>query len=160
MHEAKRAGVPTPIIFMVDVANFTIIMEYIEGNQVKQLLDTLCEVDRQETCRKIGVAIAKLHTYGIIHGDLTTSNMIITKNGKVYFIDFGLGEKTGETEAKGVDVHLLRRALQSTHFKVAEECFRLIMKGYEEVVGAPVSAIVLAKVREIEKRGRYVSERQ
>jgi len=63
-------------------------------------------------------------------------------------------------EAKGVDLHLLRRALQSTHFQVAEECFRLVLKGYGEVVGAEASATVLAKVKEIEKRGRYVSERQ
>lgn len=159
MHEAKRAGVPTPIIFMVDVENSTFIMEYIDGHPVKQLLDALCELDREDICRKIGKGIANLHTYGIVHGDLTTSNMILTREGRVFFVDFGLGEKTSELEAKGVDLHLLRRALQSTHFQVAEECFRWVIKGYGEVVGAEVSATVLAKVREIEKRGRYVSER-
>ncbi len=160
MHEARRAGVPTPIIFLVDVENSTIVMEYIEGHPVKQLLDALCELDRKELCRKIGEGIAKLHAYGVVHGDLTTSNMILSSEGRVFFVDFGLGDKTIELEAKGVDLHLLRQALQSTHFKVADECFSWVLKGYGEVVGLEAKATVLEKVREIEKRGRYVGERQ
>ena len=160
IHEAKRAGVTTPIIFLVDVENSTIVMEYIEGYQVKQLLDDLCEPERKELCKKIGEKIAKLHAYGVVHGDLTTSNMIVNSEGRVFFIDFGLGEKTIELEAKGVDLHLLRRALQSTHFQVADECFSWVLKGYGQVVGAEAKATVLEKVREIEKRGRYVAERQ
>ena len=80
--------------------------------------------------------------------------------GELFFVDFGLGEKTVELEAKGVDLHLLRRALQSTHFQVADECFSEVLKGYCEMAGKDAAAIVLEKVREIEKRGRYVAERQ
>jgi TP53 regulating kinase-like protein len=160
MHEAKRAGVPTPIIFLVDVENSTIIMEYIEGQQVKQLLDVLCESERRALCKKIGAEIAKLHAYGVVHGDLTTSNMILSSEGRVFFVDFGLGDKSIELEAKGVDLHLLRRALQSTHFQVAEECFSWVLKGYGQVLGSDAKATILEKVKEIEKRGRYVGERQ
>jgi TP53 regulating kinase and related kinases len=160
MHEAKRAGVPTPTIFMVDVENAAITMEYIEGKQVKQMLDAAPEAQKRELCRKIGQQIAKLHVYGIVHGDLTTSNMILNSQGIIFLVDFGLGDKTSELEAQGVDLHLLKQALQSTHFQVADECFSAILKGYAKVVGADVAQNVLDKTREIEKRGRYVAERK
>jgi len=160
MHEAKRAGVPTPAIFMVDVENAAIIMEYVEGQQVKALMDTLSPEDRGHLCHKIGGEIAKLHQHGIVHGDLTTSNMILGGEGTVFFVDFGLGDKSAELEAQGVDLHLLKRALQSTHFKHAEECFAAVLKGYAGVTGTNAEVAVCEKTREIEKRGRYVAERQ
>lgn len=160
MHEARKAGVPTPIIFFVDVKNATIVMEFIEGKQVKQLLGELSEIERQRLCEKIGELIGKLHSYGIVHGDLTTSNMIQNLKGEIFFVDFGLGEKTKELEAIGVDLHLMRRALQSVHFRYAAECFNAVIKGYSTVLGARVVKDVLEKVREIGKRGRYVAERK
>ncbi|MEM3703203.1 MAG: KEOPS complex kinase/ATPase Bud32, partial [Candidatus Bathyarchaeia archaeon] len=110
MYEAKKAGVPTPTIYLVDVKNATIIMEFIEGEQVKQLLAKVPEKQRQQLCRKIGELIGRLHKNGIVHGDLTTSNMIQNPEGKIFFVDFGLGEKTRELEAIGVDLHLMKRA--------------------------------------------------
>jgi len=160
MHEAKRAGVPTPTVFMVDVANSAITMAYIEGKQVKQVLDNLSEAERCELCMKIGELVAKLHRHGLVHGDLTTSNMILNPSGQIFLVDFGLGDKTCELEAQGVDLHLLRRALQSTHFQFAEACFAAVMNGYANVLGVAVAENVLAKTREIEKRGRYVAERK
>ncbi len=160
MHDAKRAGVSTPIIYLVDVENSIIVMEYIEGNQVKQLIDSLCEPDREELCTKIGEEVGKLHKFGLVHGDLTTSNMILGDEGSLVFVDFGLAEKNSELEAQGVDLHLLNRALQSTHFQHAEEYFRAVLKGYALVVGVEAEEKVCEKMREIEKRGRYVAERQ
>ena len=160
LNEAKQAGVPTPTIFMVDVENATIVMEYIEGRQIKQLLDCMSETERNTVCDRIGSLIAKLHVHGLVHGDLTTSNMLIDASGQIFLVDFGLGEKNDELEAQGVDLHLLRRALQSTHFHFAESCFAAVLKGYAKVAGAKVAENVLAKTREIEKRGRYVAERK
>lgn len=159
IHRAKEAGVPTPTIFMVDAAEATIIMEFIQGKQVKQILDGLLPEERHGLCRHIGELIGHLHKNGIIHGDLTTSNMILTPQGSVVFVDFGLSERTTELEARGVDLHLMRRALESTHHKYARECFGSIIKGYTEAVGETETRKVLEKVREIERRGRYVSER-
>jgi TP53 regulating kinase-like protein len=104
--------------------------------------------------------IGKLHGYGIVHGDLTTSNLIQRSDGKIFFLDFGLGDKTKELEARGVDLHLMKRALQSTHFKFAEECFESAIEGYSAVLQSETSEKVLDKIREIEKRGRYVAERK
>ncbi len=159
IHKAKEAGVPTPTIFMVDVAEANIIMEFVEGKQVKQVLNDLPPEERLRLSRHIGGLIGRLHKHGIIHGDLTTSNMILTPYGKVVFVDFGLSERSTELETKGVDLHLMKRAFQSTHYKYARECFEAVLEGYAEVVGEEEAKNVLEKIREIERRGRYVSER-
>jgi len=159
IHKAKEAGVPTPTIFMVDVAEANIIMEFVDGKQVKEILNNLPPEERFHLSRHIGGLIGRLHKHGIIHGDLTTSNMILTPYGKVVFVDFGLSERSTELETRGVDLHLMKRAFQSTHYKYAKECFEAVMEGYAEVMGEEDAKNVLEKIREIEKRGRYVSER-
>jgi TP53 regulating kinase-like protein len=160
MHEARKAGVPTPTVFLVDLKNTTIIMEFIAGKQIKQLLSELSDGERGQLCFRIGELICRLHEYGVVHGDLTTSNMILNSDGKIFFVDFGLGEITRELEARGVDLHLMKRALQSTHFKFAEECFECVIQGYARILGAQPFETVLDKVKEIERRGRYVAERR
>jgi len=160
MHEAKKAGVPTPTIFLVDLKNAAITMEFVEGKQVKQLLAIVSKKERQELGVKIGELIGKIHKHGVIHGDLTTSNMILSSEGKIFLVDFGLGEKNTELEARGVDLHLMKRALQSTHYEFADECFRNVLKGYSAVLGGEDAEKVFEKIREIERRGRYVDERK
>ena len=160
MHEAKLAGVPTPTIFLVDMKNTAITMEFVEGKQVKQVLPHVPRKEQQELCVRIGVLIGKLHKHGVVHGDLTTSNMILSGEGKIFLVDFGLGEKNAELEARGVDLHLMKRALQSTHCQFAEECFRNVLRGYSEILGGESAEKVFEKIREIERRGRYVDERK
>jgi TP53 regulating kinase-like protein len=160
MHEAKKAGVPTPKIFLVDMKDAAITMEFVEGKQVKQLLGNMASEKRQDLCLKIGELIGRLHKHGVIHGDLTTSNMILKAEGKIFLVDFGLGEKNKELEARGVDLHLMKRALQSTHYEMAAECFKKVQEGYATVLGAEDAGKVFGKIREIERRGRYVDERK
>jgi len=159
IHKAKEAGVPTPTIYMIDTADSNIIMEYVDGIQIKKALNTMPSKERLQLCRRIGTLIGRLHKHGIIHGDLTTSNMILTRNGKIYFVDFGLGEFSEESEIRGVDLHLMKRALQSTHYKFAKECFEAVTAGYSEAVGNETADKVLEKVNQIERRGRYIEER-
>ncbi|MDR2203334.1 MAG: Kae1-associated serine/threonine protein kinase [Nitrososphaerota archaeon] len=159
LHQAKAAGIATPLIYMVNVSETTIIMEYIDGVQVKHYLSSASKPERREVCLKIGKLIGKLHKENLIHGDLTTSNMILSDQ-KIFLIDFGLGEKSVEIETKGVDLHLLKRALQSTHFAFWETCFRDVFRGYSLIVGDVLSEKVYEKICEIEKRGRYVEERK
>jgi TP53 regulating kinase and related kinases len=160
MHEAKAAEVPTPLIYMVNVPQAAITMEYIEGQQIKKLLIETPKEKRREICIEIGTLIARLHKKGVIHGDLTTSNMIKNKEGKIYFVDFGLGEKNSEVEAQGVDLHLMKRALQSIHYLFWEECFKNVLCGYTSVRGVDCAEKVYEKTREIERRGRYIEERK
>jgi len=159
LHDAKLAGVPTPIVFLVDLVGTSIVMQYVGGVQVKQVLNNMAKRDRIKLCRQIGKMIGRLHKKGIVHGDLTTSNMILTSNGKVYFIDFGLGDHSESLESRGVDLHLMKRALQSTHYKFIKECFEAVMQGYAAEVGSNNAAVVANRIQEIERRGRYVESR-
>lgn len=160
MHEAKKAGVSTPTIFLVNVKEATIIMEFVEGKQVKRLLNEVSSSKGKQLSIEIGQLIGRLHKYGVIHGDLTTSNMILTPEERLVFVDFGLGERTMETESRGVDMHLMKRALESAHFQIAKKSFESVVTGYSEVLGEEKTQDVLDKIIEIERRGRYVAERR
>lgn len=157
--DAKRAGVPTPVIYEVDQVGMRIVMEFVEGKQVKLVLEKLKPAARRRLCRLIGRQVARLHRAGIVHGDLTTSNMIQTRGGKVYFVDFGLGEFNPSLEARGVDLHLLRRALQSIHFRITDEAYRAVMSGYRREFGEGAGEVI-KRAEEIERRGRYVAREE
>ncbi|MFA4646654.1 Kae1-associated kinase Bud32 [Pyrococcus kukulkanii] len=154
LHRAKEFGVNVPYVFEVDTKNMIIVMEYIEGERLKELLEKISLKERLEICREIGRQIGKLHEAGIVHGDLTTSNMIM-REGKIYLIDFGLAEFDDTLEAQGVDLHLLKRAMESTHYRWFEEGFKAILEGYAEVRGEEKRREIEEKIREIELRGRY-----
>jgi Kae1-associated kinase Bud32 len=159
IQKAKNGGIPTPTIFMVDLDKATIIMEFIEGKELKQVIEKKSRKERRNLCRNIGKYVGILHTLGIIHGDLTTSNIILTPNNRIVFIDFGLSEITKEFEAKGVDLHLMKNSLKNTHYHFADECFKNIIFGYQNVIGKEETFKVLRKISNIEKRGRYISKR-
>ena len=144
---------------MVDLKDANIIMEHVEGKQIKQVLNEIPQEEKLRICNQIGSMIGRLHKNGIIHGDLTTSNMILTTSGKIVFVDFGLGEYSNETEARGVDLHLMKRALQSTHHKYAKKCYQAVISGYTKTVGKQTASTILEKINEIERRGRYIGER-
>ena len=150
--EARKCGVATPKIFHVDEENHKIVMEYVEGKRVKELLNSSDEKTIMEVCLELGNSIGKLHSSGITHGDLTTSNMIL-KGNQIFFIDFSLGEFTRKTEDQGVDLNLLYEALKSTHIRILNICWRNIVKGYQKEYKNAEQ--VLRKVEEIEKRARY-----
>ncbi len=149
--EARSLGVSTPIIYDVDTKESQIVMEYIEGEQIKEALFHAGEEQQKELCQEIGKCVGRFHKNHLIHGDLTTSNMILMNN-RIYFIDFSLGGKSKEIESKGVDLHLLMEAFESTHSEILDK-FDYVLEGYrKEYDGADA---VIKKVKEIEKRGRY-----
>jgi Kae1-associated kinase Bud32 len=123
-------------------------MQFIEGGKLSEHLDNL--KNKECVCEKIGNNIAKLHDNDIIHGDLTTSNMILSEN-KVYFIDFGLGFTSKRIEDKAVDLHLLRQALEAKHFRDWESLFKSVLKGYK----SKDKDLVLQQLTKVESRGKY-----
>jgi TP53 regulating kinase-like protein len=123
-------------------------MEFIKGKKLSETLDNL--ENKHEICEKIGDSVARLHDSDIIHGDLTTSNMIL-KDKEVYFIDFGLGFISKKIEDKAVDLHLLKQALEAKHFLYWQELFNSVVKGYKSTN----KALVLEQLRKVESRGRY-----
>ena len=123
-------------------------MEFIEGKKLSETLDNL--KDKNKICEKIGQNISKLHDKEIIHGDLTTSNMIL-KDNEVYFIDFGLGFNSKKIEDKAVDLHLLKQALEAKHFLYWKDLFNSVIKGYK----SPNKVLILEQLKKVEARGRY-----
>jgi len=160
IHEAKKAGVPTPVIYLIDEQKCRIFMELLQGPRLKEALSAMSPNRRGSICHLVGGLIGKLHRNRLVHGDLTTSNMILADDGNVSFIDFGLSFHSDQTEDRGVDMHLVRRALNSTHFAYAESCYKSVVTGYESVLGSRFAKTVLTRAKEIEKRGRYFAERQ
>jgi len=150
--EARNHGVSVPTIYDVDLEKGIITMDYLKGKRIKDILNDLSEEERVDICKKIGENIAKLHNNNIIHGDITTSNMILMDD-KIHFIDFGLGEKNSELEAKGVDLHVLMEAIDSTHSKHSN-CFKYVLEGYKKELKEDAN-LVIRKIEEIIKRGRY-----
>ena len=144
--EARRCGVPTPIIHDVDIMDYTITMEFIAGQPLKNVLNL-------QISERVGELVGRLHGCGIIHGDLTTSNLILHDgDDRIYFIDFGLGYFEKSVEAQGVDVHVLFQTFVSTHGDPGlEDAFSA---GYRRTFADADQ--VLARVREIEARGRYL----
>ena len=115
LEDARRAGVETPKTFSTD-DNDKIAMDYIEGQRLKEFFNETDDENRKKVAKLVGRAVGMMHKNGIVHGDLTTSNMIL-KDGKVYFIDFGLGENTQRIESLATDLSVLKEAFKSTHFK-------------------------------------------
>lgn len=149
--EARAAGVHVPLIYDVDLEENRIVMEYVEGPTVKEVLDRGGAV-AVRVAREVGRVLGRLHRGGIVHGDFTTSNLLV-RDGHVVVIDFSLGAMDRGAEARGVDLHLLHEALTSAHPRAAAT-YREAVRGYREVLGEDAAA-VLAKAKEIESRGRY-----
>ncbi|MDD1679032.1 MAG: Kae1-associated kinase Bud32, partial [Methanomicrobiales archaeon] len=140
---ARKGGVPTPII--QDVTPDTIVMERIYGTLLKEDL-------KPEFLYAAGKTVGRLHAAGIIHGDLTTGNMIL-REGRCVLIDFGLAQVSTELENRGVDIHVLFQTLKSTtaDHEILKSAF---IQGYGEEFRACED--VLKREQEIERRGRYL----
>src|SRR3989344_1467556 len=141
--------IPIPKIFTMDEKAKEITMEFIDGQKLSESLDFMKE--KLEISKRIGINLAKLHDHDIIHGDLTTSNMVL-KGSKLYFIDFGLGFTSKRAEDKAVDLHLIKEALEAKHFNIAEQCFEKILEGYKM---SKCCKEVVQRLKKVESRGRY-----
>ncbi|WP_309492135.1 KEOPS complex kinase/ATPase Bud32 [Candidatus Hecatella orcuttiae] len=157
LHEAKVAGVPTPLVYFVDHQRTELVLQYVEGLRLKDFLERNMgaeEVERK--CFQLGIYIGRLHSHGLIHGDLTTSNIILPPEGRLVFVDFGLGFHSESVEDRGVDLHLLKQVFESHHLRWAKKCVEAVFEGYRNTVGEAEAQKVWRKMKEIEARGRYV----
>jgi Kae1-associated kinase Bud32 len=150
---AKRCGIETPKIVSVDEKSFKINMDFIDGKRLKEFFNETDDKNRKEVAEELGKSVGLLHKNGIVHGDLTTSNMIL-KDNKIFFIDFGLGEFSKRIENQAVDLSVLKEAFKSTHFKYLNVLWENFIKGYKQTNDNFNK--VLDTLNDIEKRGRYV----
>ncbi|MFW6046237.1 MAG: KEOPS complex kinase/ATPase Bud32 [Candidatus Woesearchaeota archaeon] len=127
--------------------DFMILMEKIEG----QKLSNLKKIDNTHL-KEVGKSLANIHNNKIMHGDLTTSNIILS-NGKIYFIDFGLSKFSRKVEDYAVDIHLLNRALESKHFQNFPKNYEIIIESYKKEANKAKETLNRLKI--VETRGRY-----
>jgi TP53 regulating kinase and related kinases len=148
----EKAGtlVSVPKVINVNEASKEIEMEFIDGKKLSENLDELEE--RFKIMEQAGKQVALLHNKDIIHGDLTTSNMIL-KDGKVFIIDFGLGFISKRVEDKAVDLHLIKQALEAKHFREHQKLFESFLEGYKRE--EKEAGKILVQLEKVEARGRY-----
>ncbi|MDD3083543.1 MAG: KEOPS complex kinase/ATPase Bud32 [Candidatus ainarchaeum sp.] len=131
-----------PEVIFVDEKKFEIFMSLIKGKVLKKIIEK-----NNKLCVETGKEIKKIHDLNIIHGDLTTSN-IIFYNKKLFFIDFGLGFFSNKIEDKATDLIVFKKTFNATHSS--------IKKGWEKVLsGYKPSKEIIERMQKIEKRVRY-----
>ena len=150
--DVKSFGISTPLIYFVDYKKFSIYMQYVKGDLVRDLDEKLIP----KICLELGQIVGKLHENGIMHGDLTTSNFIKTDK-HLFLIDFGLANRTEKTDDHAVDLRLFKEILNSAHANVMEKSWKNFIIGYEKSVGKKQCKKVLELVAVIESRGRYAT---
>lgn len=138
----RRAGLWAPRV--LERKKTSLVMKYIDGAKLR---DYLVKTSDYKIMRKLGKEVLKMHEANIVHGDLTTSNLI-KKGEKIYFIDFGLSEFSEKVEEKAVDLHVLKECLKSKHFDIWNEAWNEFLKSYNDKK-------VLERLKKVEGRGRY-----
>ena len=149
LEKLKSAGLPVPSIEKMDDKNMELSMQFIEGQKLRDVFEQNPEV----FSKAIGTYLAKLHALDVIHGDLTTSNMILdAATQQLVFIDFGLSQFSQKIEDKAVDLHLLQQALEAKHHTVAQEAFPAVLEAYQ--AGYADASAVIERLKIVRERGR------
>ena len=150
LSHVKSFGVPTPLVYFVNLEKSSIIMQEIPGKPIHDL----SELKIIELSKNIGKLVGILHKNGVMHGDLTTSNFILFKK-IVYVIDFGLSQNSIKPEDHAVDLRLIKEILNSAHAKIMKYAWKNFLLGYKSIVGSEYHAKITKLVSDIESRGRY-----
>jgi len=147
----EELNFPAPHLKEFSDKRMSLVMDFVPGEKLRDVLAQ--RDDFQQLAVEMGQKVGKLHAQNIVHGDLTTSNIIfhqITK--KLNFIDFGLSFFSEKVEDKAVDLFLLDRALESKHYQHYPEIFSKVLEGYRE--SNPEAAAVIDRLEKVSKRGR------
>lgn len=179
--KCRREGVPVPAVYALDETNGWLMVEWIEGEVVRVQLNEWLKrqkdggiqegVDDEELVdlmARVGSAVGRMHATGIVHGDLTTSNLMLRPkskegmngdavaedkvlDGEIVLIDFGLASQSTQDEDRAVDLYVLERAFGSTHPR-AESLFKEVLNAYGKSFKG--GNVVLRKLEEVRMRGR------
>ncbi len=151
---ARRAGVPVPVVYDVDRAGASILLEPVAGATLRDMLASDGDAVAAARLAALGTLVARLHDAGLTHGDLTTSNVMVPDRAaptSMVLIDFGLGAFSDEAEPRGVDLHLLEEALEATD----QRSQALVAAFVAEYAKGRTATAALARLADIRMRGRY-----
>ncbi|KAM9525204.1 EKC/KEOPS complex subunit TP53RK-like [Salvelinus alpinus] len=158
----RKAGISAPVVYFVDYTSHCIFLEDIVGSiTVRDHIASTQLSSAQKSpeerldqlAKKMGQILAKMHDEDVVHGDLTTSNMLLKAGGEteLVLIDFGLSYISALPEDKGVDMYVLEKAFLSTHPNT-EALFEKLLKAY--AASSKKSHAVIKKLDEVRLRGR------
>lgn len=147
LHLVKSLGIHSPLVYFVNTKQHTIVMQYIEGKSIHSLNDS----EILSHCDLMGQYTGLLHSAGIMHGDLTTSNFLY--GDRLYLIDMGLSSRTTKPEDWAVDMRLIKEIFNSAHADIIHEAWDKLTSGYAKTM--PQWRRVLKITSDIEQRGRY-----
>ncbi len=150
--ENAKGVIPVPSIYEIDLRENKIVMEFINGITVKDIIDLKSDTEMEGIGKKIGEYISRLHNMNLIHNDLTTSNMIM-EGKEIYFIDFGLGTTSTRIEDRAMDLVVLKKSLTAAHTGKFEIIWKGIIEGYGK--NSKNFDEISKRVEVIEKRVRY-----
>ncbi|QGR16011.1 Kae1-associated kinase Bud32 [Sulfurisphaera ohwakuensis] len=157
MYSALKNGINVPALLLVDPYEYLIVMEYIDGFPVKEIVPKYKDDNLIRIGEMIGEIAGKLHKSGISHGDFTTNNLIYTTDNEIFLIDFGLSKRSDDIEDFATDVHVFLRSLESVHYEFKDIIFKGFEKGYSKFMDFKS---IMNTVKQIRMRGRYVEERR
>ena len=146
MKGAFESGIRVPAPIKISDDGYKIYMRYLGEDRFKDNFSL-------KHMAELGEEVAKMHKLGIVHGDLTTANLML-KDNKLYLIDFGLGNYSNKDEDKATDIFLLKNALNTRHPKESEAAFKIFLKSYRLVYGKQFKGIE-THLKDIESRRRY-----
>jgi len=156
--KCKQGGIITPVIYSLNLNDCKIIMENINGQTINDYLTNFKKENRDDNASltkllmDIGAIVGKMHSLGVFHGDLTTSNILIKEDNTLVLIDFGLSHFNPSIEDKAVDLYVLERAFVSTH-SYFSHLFAVIFDGYKNAYKFDVQSII-NQFQNVRARGR------
>ncbi|KAA1072556.1 serine/threonine-protein kinase bud32 [Puccinia graminis f. sp. tritici] len=172
---ALKTGVRVPVLKGLDLEQGWLMLEWIEGISLREWLQEHQQHEQSQEellnlLSDVGTQIAKLHSADIIHGDLTTSNMMLRasksqgpsrSNQEVVMIDFGLSSVTSLVEDKAVDLYVLERAFLSTHsdpnnrsLKHSSPLFEIVLQAYANYLSQESWMAIKTRLANVRMRGR------
>ena len=156
LSELYDAGLSVPAPIIVDEEHGVIVLEYVEGERLSDIIDSLSSEEVVKAAEYLGDFAAKMHSLGIYHGDFTLANVILSKKGLVV-IDFGLAGYSDDIEEYAIDLHLMLRSVHAMRPSVVDAFSKHMTDSYmRNYKGNGVE--VLKRVAEIRTRGRYIDK--
>lgn len=153
---AIEHGIKVPSIYGIDLGATLIILERIKGPMLSQMIHSNHSMV-YPALENFGEATGRFHSCGLVHGDLTTYNVIWEEDKElVTLFDFGLADFSHETEQRATDLFTLLTTLKGIQPKNFRESFNHFLEGYETT--ASFFEEVENQVEEIALRGRYISK--
>jgi TP53 regulating kinase-like protein len=179
LEKCKKSGIDVAQVLRVESGSYpnpaVLYLEYIEGLTVRDYLedeilpalakeesdDSIYPTTLHNLAAAIGSTIAQFHNAGMIHGDLTTSNMMIRshilsdmKTVSITLLDFGLAKNSPSSEERAVDLYVLERALQSTHPTLPEFFWSDLETAYSNRINSSKQQDTLSRLEQVRQRGR------